>query len=608
MKKSFFKSLALLLAAVLLFSGQMMLFGAAADNVAAQYYPSIVIPGVFQSDVRLYDENGVEMVRSDGTPYDKPFYIDATADILKAALKDALLPIGKLLMLQKDKDAAAANAIASVLGEVIGGKVKSDSDGNFIYNVRATKYNTSLANLSEFDREYALNQIPLRDFAAKAGLDHLYFFSYESLGNLYEVATDLYELIQIAKKETGSAKVNLAPISQGGSIFNALMQIYKDRGLNIADDIHRVVLVVPAADGAAVLGDIYHYGLLDDDDALYGYMFPSLLGEDQEWLSYLIPMILRYLPNADVNNILDIAVDTLIEEYLENSTCLWALIPSKDYPDCREKYLSDPEDSLIREQADWYYNAQIHSREYILEAQAAGIEFFDIVDYNVPLYHICDSWNKVNADGIIHTDSESFGATCYGVDVKLPEGYTQANTYCTDPAHNHIDPAGILDASTGILCETTFYFYGQNHESTARNDVIIRLASRLLWDDSLVDVHSDPAFPQFNYGRDSRKLSNLYNKWKSYDASALSPEQQAALAAALDDAAAAVAGTVMPEADYNAVYENLYNITYQIENGEAPKDSSSRFLRVITKILKFFSDFMLKFFGGKGYSDILFGR
>ena len=598
------KTLSVLLALSLMLGCFLLPVGAAQEG----YYPSIVIPGIFQSDVRLYNADGTERTHADGTPYEKPFYLDETGDIVKAALKDALAPIGKMLILQKDKDSMAAKAIASVLGETLGGKIRSDSEGHFVNDVRAVKYNTSLANLSEEDREFALDQIPLREYAAKAGMDHLYFFSYESLGNIYDIAEDLYDLIQIAKRECNSDKVNLAPISQGGSVFNALMQIYRDRGLELADDIHRVAFIVPAADGAAVLGDIYHYGLLDDDEALYGYMFPSLLGDDQQWLSYLITLILRYLPNADVNNILDVAVDTLIEEYLGNSTCLWALIPSKDYPDCREKYLSGPEDAVIREQTDWYYNAQVNCRSYILEEKEKGIEFFDVVDYNCELYHICDSWDKVNADGIIHTDSESFGATSYGVNVPLPEGYKQANTYCTDPSHNHIDPAGVLDASTGILCETTFYFYGQHHESTARNDVIIRLATRILWDDTLKDVHSDPAFPQFNYGRDSRKLINLYNRWKNYDASSLPEAQQAELAAALDEAAAAIASTVMPEEEFNAVYDRLYAITYTIENGKTPDNSPDKFVQAITKILKFFSEFMLKYFGGKGYSDILLFR
>ncbi|MBQ7637322.1 MAG: hypothetical protein IJS90_00290, partial [Clostridia bacterium] len=80
------------------------------------------------------------------------------------------------------------------------------------------------------------------------------------------------------------------------------------------------------------------------------------------------------------------------------------------------------------------------------------------------------------------------------------------------------------------------------------------------------------------------------------------------VAAAMDDAAAAIASTVMETEEYDAVYDRLYNVTYRIQNGEAPSEETSFFMKALTKILKFFSEFMLKFFGGKGYSDILLFR
>ena len=169
------------------------------------------------------------------------------------------------------------------------------------------------------------------------------------------------------------------------------MQYYIDNNLNFAADVNRVCYVVPAADGAYTIGDVYHYGFIDDADALYNYMIPSLLGEDQEYLGQIINLVLRIFPNADLNNILDTAVDTLVDDYLAYSTNIWALIPSRDYPDCREKYLMDEEDEYIRAQTDWYYNAQVNSRKYILELQEKGVEFFDIVDCpcNI-LYALCD--------------------------------------------------------------------------------------------------------------------------------------------------------------------------------------------------------------------------
>ena len=421
MNHSFKKLLSVLLSLIIIICAVSPLANAIQAE-KEKYYPSIVVPGVFQCDNRLYDDDGNEMLKSDGTPYERPFFIDATQDVIKDALENALIPVSKLLITQKDKEERAAEAIADVVGRTIAEKNRCDENGNFVYNVKAIEYNTALSNLSDYDRTFALNAIPLNAYVEKVGLDHLYFYSYVSLGSIKQLAEGLFDLIQIAKEETGSDKVNLAPISQGGSIFNALMQLYKDKGLNLADDVHRVVLIVPAADGTAILGDIYRDGIIDDADALYGYMLPSLIGEDQ-MTGYLVNLLLRLFPNADLNNILDKTTDKMVEDYLEYSTALWALIPSEDYPALREKFLMDEEDAYIRSETDWYYNAQLTHKDNIMQAKNDGVEFFDLVDYNYDLYCICDSWDKLNADGVIHVNSTSLGAYTTSSRDTLPENY-----------------------------------------------------------------------------------------------------------------------------------------------------------------------------------------
>ena len=569
--------------------------------------PSIVIPGLFQSDVRYLDENGEPMLNSEGEPYSAPFFMEASDDIVKSALEEALIPLTSLLLTQQDLENRCANAIADVLGEALFGNLKLDEYGRPIKNIQADKYNTNFANLTEEQVEYALDQIPLNDYIDIAGLDHLYFLSYVHTGNIKDTAEDLYNLIQIAKEETGHDKVNLVPISQGGSIANALMQIYIDKGEEFADDINRVCYIVPAADGACILGDIYRYGIIDDPEALYGYMIPSLLDDESEYLAYIINIVLRLFPEADLNNILDTAVHTLVEDYTEYSTCLWALIPSYDYPTCREMYLSDPEDIHVREQTDWYYNAQVNSRKYILDAQSKGVEIFDIVDYNYVQYKIFDNWDKMNSDGIIHTDSESFGATTVAVNVALPDDYVQANTYCTDPEnHNHIDEGRLLDASTSILCERSFYFVNQNHEKTARNDVIIRLVTRMLTDSSFDSIYSDPAFPQFNYARNSIGPINFYEAWKNYDTSNLDEETANEFHEASAQLGAAIESTCMPTEEFDAAVERFENVVYIIQNGEPEEIEESGIMKALTIILRITDKIMFIIFGGNGFSDMIF--
>lgn len=609
MKHFMKKSLSLTLALIMLLTSLSCITAfAAEDKCDCGYAPSIVIPGIFQCDVKYLDENGNEMLNSEGEPYSGPFFMEDTNTIVKDALEKALIPLASLLITQDDKEEKAAKAISDVLGKALLSNLELDNKGQPIKNIKADEYKTSLANLTKEQREFALDNVPLNAYASIAGLDHLYYHSYFHTGSIYDAAMGVYELIQIAKEETGHDKVNLVPISQGGSLENALMQIYKDKGENFSDDVNRVCYVVPAADGAFVLGDIYRYGVIDDDEALYGYMLPALMGEEQELLAYAITLILRILPNADLNNILDTAVNTLVEDYLEYSTCLWGLIPSKDYPELRERFLMDEEDSFIREQTDWYYNAQVNAKNYILEAKEDGVEFFDLVDYNYTSYKIFDSWDDLNGDGIIHLNSESFGATSVAVDVPLAEDYVQANTYCTDPSHNHIDEARLVDASTGILCESTFFFKGQNHEATARNDVVMRLAIRILTDETFTNVYSDPAYPQFNFARDSRSAQKLYDRYAKFDTSKLSAEDAAEWNVAYTELGEALKTTYMETEEFEAKTARFESIVNKVTNG-AEKDEdeggSNVFLAFLTKIIRFLSNMFLKFFGGKGFSDIL---
>ena len=601
MKKSK-KALALVLAVIM----SVMCCSAVAQAATAnEYIPSIVIPGIFQSETKYYEGAKVQT--------NSPFFMDDTLDIVGMALTDALIPIGNLLIHQKDKDEQAAYAVANLLGEVLLEKSRCDENGKFVHDIRATKYNTSFKNLSDYDQKYILDQIPLQQYIDIAGEENLYFFSYASLGNMIDTAQELYDFIQFVKADSGSDKVNIVPISQGGSVANALLQIYADNGRSVAEDIHRILYIVPALDGSILVGEIYQYGLLDDSYELYNTMFPALMGED-DMMSYLVNIILRILPNADINNILDVAVKVLIEDYMRYSTLLWGLCPSGNYPACREMYLLDEGLENILAQADWYYEAQCNSDANILQAKADGVEIFDVVDYNYPLYQLVDSYDDVNADGIIQLDSTSMGAFSLGVDKKLPADYVPTHSNCEDPQnHDHTDPNGIVDVCTGLLPETTFYFYNQDHEKTGSNDVIMKLAAAILTDNSFTSVHSYPdKYPQFNVGRNSKGLMRDVEKMKAYDTSKLSPELKAELEDAISQAEEVLNNTVVDINEFEAAKANFYSVCDKVEkyeNGEineAPKENGAYmdFSNALAQIVEVLSKLFYILFGGAGFGDM----
>ena len=564
--------------------------------------PSLVIPGIFQSEVFLYDENGEIAVNGDGEQYSGPFYLESTAEIVKIAVARLLVPLVLALGFQNDFFDMLATQAGEAIGDILLENIKCDENGKVIKDIRATKYNASVAELSDHDREHILDNVPLEKYIEIAGADHLYFFSYYSLGNMIDTVEELYDYIQMIKEQTGHDKINIVPISQGGSLANMLLQMYKDKGRDISEDINRLVYVVPAKNGSTLVGEIIEHGLLDDDEAIYGYMIPRLL--DGEWTSYLINLVLRFFPKDVLNSLLDGAVEGLIDNGLKYSTLIWGLCPSENYPAGAEKYLSDENTKEIRRQTDIFYNAQLNADQNILDAKAAGVKVFDICGYNYSLYAIVDSWDNVNADGIIQLESTSMGAVSYGVDVELPEGYVTENPRCTNPDHNHIDPHNIVDARAGLLPDHTFYFYNQNHERTGSNDVVMQLAVELLTDENFTDVYTYPdRFPQFNTARNTKGIINDIKRAKQMDTSALAPEVAQEFETAIAKVEAVLANTVVDNEALEAAKEEFSIARAHAEGYEYTPEEVDKTEQILASVFKLANDLVYKFFGPRGWFD-----
>ncbi|MBR6532024.1 MAG: hypothetical protein IKT61_05930 [Clostridia bacterium] len=604
MRKSLWtKLIATIVALTLVFSAVIPAFATADDKCDGDcgQCPSLVVPGIFQSETFLYDENGEIAVNADGNPYEAPFYLESTGEIVKVAVARLLVPLIMALGFQHDFFDLLATQAGKAIGDILMENIKCDENGKVIKDIRATKYNASFAELSEHDQKHILDNVPLQKYIDIAGGDHLYYFSYHSLGNMIDTVEELYDYIQMIKEQTGHDKINIVPISQGGSLANMLLQMYKDKGRDISEDINRIVYVVPAKNGSTLVGEIIEYGLLDDDEAIYSYMIPRLL--EGEWSSYLINMVLRFFPKDVLNSLLDGAVEGLVDG-LKYSTLIWGLCPSENYPAGAEKYLSDESTKEIRRQTDIFYNAQLNADRNILDAKAAGVKVFDICGYNYSLYAIVDSWDNVNADGIIQLESTSMGAVSYGVDVELPEGYVTENPNCTNYEHNHIDPHNIVDARAGLLPDHTFYFYNQNHEKTGNNDVVMQLAVELLTDENFIDVYTYPdRFPQFNTARNTKGIINDIKAAKQMDTSSLDPAVVQELEAAIAKVEAQLANTVVDNEALDAAKEEFYAARAHAQGSEYVKSEEDKTEVILTKVAKLANDLVYKYFGPRGWFD-----
>ena len=598
MKRTLRSTLALLLCTALLLAA--LPFGAtAAADPAAQpaegkrtdcgadcpFFPTIIVPGLGQSSTIVIDENGEPVLDKDGNKISSfPAYVQ-----LGKLIGKLLVPALLSLVTQRDVGLSKAGVEAI---DLCFGLNACDLNGQLGNQVMTEKFPYSYAEYSKYDRDVVNHHIPFEQYPTDLPRDHLYYFEYNSFGNHIDLANELYDFIQMVKAQTGHDKVNLVPLSQGASITSAMIEYHPE----IKDQLHKILFVVPALDGSKIIGDVFNdrIAFLDADYLYNGFLEDMRLLD--EHTARLIEVAARVLPDELIVKVLTAAVNELVGGVMIRSTSMWALCPSEDYPSAAEKYLSAPEMAEIRAQTDRYYQVQLHARDNIAALQAAGVQIFDLAEYDFPLIDVGESWNKQNGDFIIQLDSTSMGATAANCGETLPAGYVQQNTHCSNPDHNHISPDNVIDASTGLLPDTTFYFKGNRHDLTQHNDTILKIAMDLIAHDDLKDVFTDPDLPQFLPGRNVSELKPLLAQARALDTTKLPPAKADAINDAIIQAEAVLADTSGTMEDIDAASQALTDALVAVGEATVETEKDPTFLRNL-------SQWLYQNFGPNGYSE-----
>lgn len=584
------KAVSIILVLTMIFS--VLTIGASAASVKTECggncdtCPSIVVPGIGQSNVWALDENGDYILDDEGN---RVSCFPAIFDI-GYIIKRAIFPV--LLTLLTQRDIGLSDALSDVILDSFEVNM-CDDNGKNTGNLEVEKYPYSVAECSEYEKQQIYNNVPLLDYAEQAGEDHLYYFAYNSFANHLEIVNELYDFIQMVKRETGHDKVNIVPISMGGSVANGLLEYHPD----VMDDLNKVVYIVPALDGSTIIGDVFNgrINFLDPDYLYHGFLENS--GLLDKGTSRMIEVLLRIFPDDVLAKALNAGVKTLVEDVMIRSTSMWSLCPSGDYPTAAQKYLSDPEMASIKAQTYKYYQAQLHSDANIQKLLAKGVQIFNVAQYDFRMINVGGTWNTQNADYIIHLDSTSMGAYAANIGETLPTDYVQKNTHCSNPEHNHISPDRVVDASAGLLPDTTFYFDGQRHDLTQHNDVILKIAMELIAHDDIKDVYSSPDFPQFNIGRDVRNLRTLLETAETVNVSALSADEKTEFEAAVAEAENLLNTTVCAAGDFEKAENRLTDILVSIGAMEAEKVTDYTFFEKL-------SEWLYENYGSNGFSEM----
>lgn len=585
-------------------------FSFGSDGAAnGETVPTVIVPGFGQSKVFILDGDGNYILNGEGKPQTViPFRYELDFKKLIAKLLPPLL--GSVFT---QSDFFFSRTVYNTLADVL--KPVSADENGYCATMREEIYEGSMKGCTEEQKSYIYGEVPLREYTSVAGEENLYYFSYNSFGNMLTITERLIEYLDTVKRETGSDKVNLCFISLGGSIADMLLELCLNEDFatpekreEIAGSINEILFVIPAADGSMMFSDIYSGNISDEDHMLYRDIWTSMM---DGYTGYLIGLGLRLLPSWVLKSVINSALDALRDSFLINCTMMWGLVPSSSYEALAEKYLSDDAHRDIRRQLDMFHEAQLNMKEHLQYLMDEwDVRVYALTEYDYPGYKFVKSWDDVNGDGLIHLSSASFGAHSVPSGQTLPDGYVQQNTSanCSDTSHNHISPDRVVDASTGLLPDTTWYFDGQAHEQTIWNGVIVTLLCKILLDDEITDVYSDPRYPQFMCGRNTKKMNAIIAEATAFlrnVGGGIAPADREAVETALAGAERARDDYLVPLNEFDEAYQALFDAL--VRAGlymPAEKTFADKIQPPLTKLLAFISDLMLKVRGGKGFFEL----
>lgn len=604
------------------------------DNVDenGNYYPLVIVPGISHSITYVVDEDYDSSTAEDSSrpPIKKDAFgndlqsgtiIFDVPEILKAVARYLIAPLVKSLVSQKD--CGLVDAIGKV-AEVAFSAQKTLPDGSFANNdIGLLEFNGSLADFAtpddaetqsymQYQCSYLYRILPLRSVSDIIGEENLFFFTFSLFGDPMESARRLDEYIDTVLQKTGAKKVNLLPISLGGTVFTAFCDQFTD-----TDKVNSIVNVVPVLNGTQSVTDMFNRDFDVSAEFWYNEGIPMMISEFTEYgelIGHAANFLLRSLP-AEVNAaMLTRIYDALLNNLFVNTPQIWAMVTREAYPELAEKYLGDEEHAPVRAKTDAFYQAQLDLEDNIKSMTANGIKINIISGYGLHtgdarynFFRVTANADKVNGDGVINVESTTLGATAALPGEKLSEG-------------GRLSPDGEVDASTGVLPDNTWYFYNMHHEDAANNAPVINLSVALMYSHDVENVSSNPEkYPQFNGNSDNWfirrwRYDDIKKLYAEYLAGELDWTQETVeeCEAIMYDCERVMRATVA-DADFckeTTRRVNEFCATYGGLSAENAKLLTQKQLnelpewaKVLTRVITFVDDTIFKIYGDKAYSE-----
>lgn len=496
MKKAISKILAVILTVVMLFSVMPV-------ALAKEVTPVIVVSGM--ASYTLDDGETGEQIYGPKT------------EVILDVVKRAILPTTEFL-LTKDWQALADEVAVDVYESIFEG-MSCDEEGNSKHNVTTKLFPESADNYPEDfnpDEDSVSEGAVVVAMMKAVGAENTYFFNYDWRLDPFETAENLNSFIEKVKSEKNCSRVTLIPCSMGGVMTNTYLSVYG------SDSVEKIIYAMSAFHGMDMVGELLNRNLNINTDLLTEYLFAQQRDKvDMQILTALLETVTEMFPR--IGKTLDSFIDESLTELSDRvyneilvgslGSCpgFWSFVPDEYYESAKKAMFGDDINPVFEKKIDnYHYNVLVKAPEIMEEARQNGTAIVLLAAYGFVGVPVTKTAYR-QSDALIETYHESGGATTALWGETLGDkNYEALGTVCSDKSHNHVSDDLIIDASTGMYPDYTWFFKYNSHVGLAYETDFTPFLSWLVQTEGQPTVFDNEKYPQFmRYNRETGKLSSL---------------------------------------------------------------------------------------------------
>ena len=461
----------------------VLMLPAFAENEKNNYNPVLIVTGISEyaivdgNDEYVFplDNNQTTSLVTKLAPSIAKYLVDRNSD----ALMDTLIPA-----FQDWLSPMACNPDGSV----------ADPATHLKYQFKESVAVEGIENVGCAD---ALDKDILQATVDKVGADKVWVYGLDWRLDPMVIADEINEYIQHIKATTGYDKVSIAAISMGGVMTNAYLAKYGVK------DVSHVTMISSAFTGVDMVGQLFCKKVVLDEQGAQNLInqlitVPGIAKviEFTGLLKQLVP-ILSTLVDEQIDRVYD---EVLIPIFGYNPA-LWSFVDDEVYEEAKATMLAGADPAFITMIDNYHYNVLNKVPQTMKAMKASGVKVAIVSNYNLQIAPITERANY-NADTVIETRHTSGFATVAPLGETLGDDYEQALPL----DDNYLSSDGVIDASTCILPENTWFIKDMYHVGfdieSNNNDIYTWLMTA----DEQMDIHSNPIYPQFNIYEDDIKL------------------------------------------------------------------------------------------------------